>query len=219
PPLRPRITIGATMTPFDNDDEDLRSKLKRGYEAPLPRPEFVADLQARLEAELAAIAPKPSEPFAPPPTLPSRLFHTFTSRRLLAAAAILLAVTTGWLGWQNSRLQAARDQQAALRNETATNLQQALVAIDRYDRAVHDGQKPTPRDVALMRKDGLQAAVAGYETLVKDGSATDALKLDFARAQSRLAQATAATGAKAQAIDRYLQGLSVLEQLAQNHPE
>jgi ABC-type amino acid transport substrate-binding protein len=211
------------MIPSDNSDhdEDLRSKLKNAWEAPPPREEFVAELEVRLQAELAAIAPLGASPVVASPSLPFRLFNVFTSRRMLAAAAIVLAVSTGWLGWQTSRLQAARDQQASLRNETATNLQQALAAIDRFDRAVHDGQKLTPRDVALMRKDGLQAAVAGYETLVKvgEGGATDASKLDLARAQLRLAQATAATGDKAQAIDRYLQGLSTLEQLAQNHPE
>src|SRR5262249_41525357 len=111
------------------------------------------------------------------------------------------------------------ENEALLRTDATTSLEQTLVPIDRYDRVMQDGQQPPGREVRQVRKECLQTAVQGYETLIKEDSGTDSLQLGLARAQLRLAQATAATGSKAQAIDGYLQGLSILERGAQNHPE
>src|SRR5208337_1320774 len=206
------------MSPAD-DHEDLRSQLKKAYEAPPSRKEFVDELGDQLRAELKAVQTAGDRPMAPQPRQRLGVFQVVSHRLTLAAAALLMTVSTGWLWWQKSQVQAARDQQASLRVEAEAGLQQVLAAMDRYDRAVHDGQKQTTRDVRLMRKEWLQSAVNGYETLAKEGGSAGSFQLELARAHLRLAEATVATGAKPQAIEQYRQGIAILEKRAQNLTE
>lgn len=195
------------MFPSD-DDVDFRSQLKKAYEAPAPDKEFVAQLGERLNAELEQVSP-PSHHSRPL----LQMWTVISSRLTLAAAALLLAFGSSWLWWQNSQLQATRDQQASLRNEAETGLQHVLAAMDRYDRAVQDSQKPTTRDVRMKRQEWLQSVVHGYETLAKTEAMTISPQWQLGRAYLRLAEGTASTGARAQAIEQYQRGVAILEKL------
>jgi predicted Ser/Thr protein kinase len=149
----------------------------------------------------------------------------------LSAAAVLavLGVTLAFNVWLSRERQAALDERdeaerqrvraEAHRREAQDNFLLARQVVDEYAKKAAEDPRLKERGVQEVRKEWLQAAEKFYRRFVEQAADEPEVRLEQARAYSRLASISAEIGTPAEAEKRYRQARRLWEQLGRDYPD
>jgi tetratricopeptide (TPR) repeat protein len=120
---------------------------------------------------------------------------------------------------QRDEAERARAEVERQRNQARENFRLARQAVDEYARKAAEDPRLQERGVQEVRREWLQAAEKFYQEFVKRAGDDPDIRIEQARAYSRLASITAEIGTHAEAEKQYQKVLPMWQVLLRDHPD
>jgi tetratricopeptide (TPR) repeat protein len=121
--------------------------------------------------------------------------------------------------WQRDQADLARDEAERQRNQARENFRLARQAVDEYAKKAAEDPRLKERGVQQVRQEWLQAAERFYQEFIRQAGDDPEVRLEQARAYSRLAGISAEIGTRAEAEKQYQKALALWQQLLRDYPD
>ena len=153
------------------------------------------------------------------------------SKRNPPAAALVACVVVAVVSilclsaWYNRRLSFQRDlavhnqvEATRQRNQALANLRLARDSVDKFCTQVSLDPRLLDLDLEGLRRELLKSAATAYESFTEQQGDDPEIVAERGRALGRLAELTAATGTRREALDLFQESVAVLEPLVRREP-